>query len=651
MKVYPGQDGRVHSARTCPGLHEDDAPPALVPLDAALIGAMCENCAKWHHWARPDSALGIFLCALTGMGLLYELGAHLPGPSDAGPEAEIADCETADAAALLAEGDRPAEDDEKRWQSFSDARRLRDAAFRDWLQAATSLHRALGTVAAYPWLEPWARERLTLKAGHVEALRTRAGRLVRPGALLEAAAAGLLDGDGSPLWDRWQDAAAASWSGLERHAGLGLEAGGALFPDAGVTAEWTERVRARVAALRTRPERLVLAALPAGDGRRSDLRRTLTEAELGVLAAYTVEADWGRRVMLLRVPYLVAEHLLGQRSHLACTPYAGDDAGFAPALPPPGERDAPLPGVFDDSPVAARRPVTSAHLRALREGAGHDQRRADQPQADQLYVVFSAEHGVEVLPTAAIEARCTTGWQGVLVAGAADLPASLIAPWAEQPPQQDLGPGWQLGAAAGEQELFDERSLRALALARGARDLRALDDGRDGAARAVPPQVWRALLARDRMDLRPFGGGIPLGLLADVQLYTSNADPQVPGKGHSPYCGHQHDLRLTRDDHLLTVAELLRRTDLEWCRKCGGYAVRRLAAPQLAYYRAAHRLYTIAEELRRDPGRRPAVLAADLASLASWEPHAPHRWEDRDRRQWLEIIRALEARLAQPRRR
>ncbi|WP_314242019.1 hypothetical protein [Streptomyces sp. DSM 40907] len=42
------------------------------------------------------------------------------------------------------------------------------------------------------------------------------------------------------------------------------------------------------------------------------------------------------------------------------------------------------------------------------------------------------------------------------------------------------------------------------------------------------------------------------------------------------------------------MADLLARDYWDWSSKCGGYAVRLLAATQLSYYRAAHRLHDIA---------------------------------------------------------
>ncbi|WP_435642665.1 hypothetical protein ACR9VJ_05405 [Streptomyces sp. H49] len=77
-------------------------------------------------------------------------------------------------------------------------------------------------------------------------------------------------------------------------------------------------------------------------------------------------------------------------------------------------------------------------------------------------------------------------------------------------------------------------NLRLLTLARGVHDLRSLDVERRG---GLPVAVWDGLLTEDRLDLAPFrqpgsdrwrsGGGLPLGPLAALQLYTTNANPLI----------------------------------------------------------------------------------------------------------------------------
>ena len=41
----------------------------------------------------------------------------------------------------------------------------------------------------------------------------------------------------------------------------------------------------------------------------------------------------------------------------------------------------------------------------------------------------------------------------------------------------------------------------------------------------------------------------------------------IEGKGHPPFCQHAGDRDVTRGYHLLTLANLIRRSDLDWCTK------------------------------------------------------------------------------------
>ncbi|MET9183545.1 hypothetical protein ABZX88_35850 [Kitasatospora aureofaciens] len=271
----------------------------------------------------------------------------------------------------------------------------------------------------------------------------------------------------------------------------------------------------------------------------------------------------------------------------------------------------------------------------------------------------------------------------MIVAGASDLPVSLIKPWAEciaarpesgtclwpQPVLDADGPrfGAELGLEYGETRAawlaFDDRdrepNLRLLAILRGVHDLRTLGGGhdRDGHHRTVPQAVWHGLLAEETLDLEPFepatgdrrrrGSGIPLGVLADVQIYTTNANPRIQGKGHSPLCRHSNERGVADDDDLLAPADLLGREDLDyhWCSKCGGYAVRRLTDTQLSYYRAAHRLHEIAQDLDRERGGErldPEKVTEQLRELANWHPAGQDSWYTSGSRRWWRIVRDLQ---------
>ncbi|MFD8079076.1 hypothetical protein ACFV3E_41310 [Streptomyces sp. NPDC059718] len=157
---------------------------------------------------------------------------------------------------------------------------------------------------------------------------------------------------------------------------------------------------------------------PSGSVRSTVIPRSagLTEWELGVLASYTVETHWEQFTVALRVPEPVAARLLPRNG--SALPCIAQDAAVAatPELPP--EEEQPLgPGVFDDTPVSDWRPVTAAHLPALCL-ASRD--------PDQLYLVFSMTAGPEVIALTVLERRCAAGWEGVIIAGADDLPGTLV---------------------------------------------------------------------------------------------------------------------------------------------------------------------------------------------------------------------------------
>ncbi|MFE4830692.1 hypothetical protein [Streptomyces sp. NPDC056672] len=152
-------------------------------------------------------------------------------------------------------------------------------------------------------------------------------------------------------------------------------------------------------------------------------------------------------------------------------------------------------------------------------------------------------------------------------------------------------------------------------------------------------------------DARLSGSGLPLGVLARVQLYTTDALGRFEGKAHSPGCQHQgRDRGLGLHYDLVTVAQMLHAERFEPCSRCGGYATRRLSAPQVAYYRAAHQVHDLARQARRalnHPDLK-ADTASLLASLKKWDGVPPAGdWfaeEDEDR-QWRRFIHQLLRRL------
>jgi len=77
------KNAKLHATTTCTQLRSRDITTTQVPLNADTIGRMCSRCAQWGAWARPETGLGIFLRALGGVGLLYQLQSYTaPDPDD-----------------------------------------------------------------------------------------------------------------------------------------------------------------------------------------------------------------------------------------------------------------------------------------------------------------------------------------------------------------------------------------------------------------------------------------------------------------------------------------------------------------------------------------------------------------------------------------
>ncbi|MFD3970004.1 hypothetical protein [Streptomyces cyaneofuscatus] len=611
VRSAKGKNAKLHGAGRCSQLRTRDVVVTQVPFDASVVRRMCVRCAESGCWGRPTTGLGIFLRALCGFGLLYQLQSHVAPDEDDAPDEEV----RAAAQLLLSPPGDADEDDE---EAREEVEWLREAVFSRWRGAATSLHLATTVAADFPWLEGWAEPKFAAKRQRLEALRAQAALFV--------------DSEG-----------------------LALAAAGAESAASG-------------------PEQLLTLRLPpvrAESVYRRDggFVEELDAWTIGVLVTCFVEADWADRIVTLRVPAPVAARLAADSDLVGVEDSAAENGNASPAAGPSGGPRALQPGIFDDGPVFDRLPLAQDHLRVLRSALPHD---------DEFYAVFSPDGGVEVLPVTTIDKRLADGWQGVILAGVSDLPAKAVEPWCEEvgprPPSgegiwpervrepQDPRFGWELSLADGArtaawtvyEDRHRERNLRLLAMARGVPDLRALDGGRDGdgGARSLPLAVWQGLLAGDLPDLRPFrkpsadrrrgGSGIPLGPLADVQVYASNADPRYQGKGHSPLCRHTRERGVVHHDDLLRVTDLLTRDDFDWCSKCGGYAMRRLTDLQLSYYRASHRLHDIAEQLDSTRGGygRPDldVMGPRLGELAQWRPAGEKYWYGQHAQEWRAVV-------------
>ncbi|WP_307534538.1 hypothetical protein [Streptomyces sp. V3I8] len=703
-----GKAAKLHVVRQCGQLRTSDVRTVDVLMEATTMRRLCSRCAAWGVWGRPTTGLGMFLGALGGTGLLYQLQSYTEPDED-----ECWTDEEARKAAVLLraeqdpDGDGDGEEVEggaSLREAREDAERLRDLIFSHWRDAGGSLYRAQTVLAHFGWLEEWAKPSLTAKMRYVETLRAQAARFADPEELVVAAAAttlpmpelpctapafAVLGGNSqvsaalADLWRRWQNAAGQSWEGPKARAYLSYEIvqsirsnrkgyDAARAEAARLVESWEELARAAAKSADRIPARRLTAHVPQApaitphhEGR--DFLEGLDAWTVGALVTWTVDTDLSSRVLTLEVPDPVAERLLGPASDLPCRPVDGTADLSEHDGVPPRQPDTIGPGIFDDTSVFDRRPVTHDHIRALRTFV-HG--------ADQLYLVFSASGGAEVLPLDTIERRLAKGWLGVLIAGASDLPASVIglekpAGSSPEPEVRDARQhvhdpyfGASLGLAEGGRRTLrhtygtEDRNLnlRLLALARGAHDLRSLDTDRPG---GLPVAVWHGLLAEDHLDFAPFrqpgsdrwrsGSGLPLGPLAAVQLYTTNANPLIEGKGHSPLCRHAHERAVVASDDLLTVADLMARTDFDWCSKCGGYALRRLTDSQQSYYRAAHRLHNIKRTLDGKggiSGTDASTMITHLEELAAWQPVDEEEWHGSDSWQWQDTVREFRRKVA-----
>ncbi|TGN79086.1 hypothetical protein E5083_05350 [Streptomyces bauhiniae] len=397
----------------------------------------------------------------------------------------------------------------------------------------------------------------------------------------------------------------------------------------------------------------------------------LSEWELGVLVSWGTDADWAHPAMTLRVPGSVARRLLADASDLSCSETGESDTVEQTAQ----ETAQPFgPGVFDDVPVHARRPVTTGDLRAL---------HAVSRDSDQLYLVMSLAAGPQVLPLSALEDGVAGGGRYVIIAVADDVPDTLVAascaefteaeadnnPGSRSPVHEPGDPafGRELGTAEGERltvrlarSFHDPKAaLRSLVLARNIADLRDLGDDWDRYESRRSPvhfSVWHGLLAMEQPDLRPFlpvsddrwgGSGLPLGILAGVQVYSTDVTGRYEGRAHSPDCQHtQRGRGLSRYYDLATVEQMLDAERFDPCSKCGGYAIRRLTAAQVAYYRAAHQVHDLAGRVQWSTGNpsRPGVdFASLLAEVKKWVDTSADDWfeERREFREWNHFLHQL----------
>lgn len=223
---------RLHVDRTCSSLRGTSVVTTTEPLGAAIVRRMCSGCAQSARWSGPDTALGIFLRALLGFGLLERLSEYQRGDVDEDLEGR----DIARAAELLRAAEWPDDEHDDLSDEYDEARHVRDELVRYfWCHAAESLHQAGLVVGRYPWLADWACTRIEAKTDYAEELRRMFASFVQPEYLVDAAAvhfmpepagsggsellAGLGDSEKAvrKLWRDWQHEASTSWRRLEDH--------------------------------------------------------------------------------------------------------------------------------------------------------------------------------------------------------------------------------------------------------------------------------------------------------------------------------------------------------------------------------------------------------------------------------------------------
>lgn len=91
----PGKASKLHATEHRSRIRAGHVTSSELPL-RAVVERMCPQCARYGPWGRPGTGAGLFLGALTGLGLLHELGSY--GEAD---EDTFTDDEVKQAAALL----------------------------------------------------------------------------------------------------------------------------------------------------------------------------------------------------------------------------------------------------------------------------------------------------------------------------------------------------------------------------------------------------------------------------------------------------------------------------------------------------------------------------------------------------------------------
>jgi hypothetical protein len=288
----------------------------------------------------------------------------------------------------------------------------------------------------------------------------------------------------------------------------------------------------------------------------------------------------------------------------------------------------------------ARAALTSADLERIR--AMGPRARYDDLSLVRL-VVFSMESGVETITVDTAAQRIADGQHLMLLTALDEIPTAFLTAWAgSQPPAKAMTgydgapahPVIKLVRESDSVELdrilaegylvqdqfrsFSPATLRMIAVARGIGDLRHLpaDSGENNGY--VDWQVVRAALLTD-LSVAMFMpddmtglkdrdwhwdgvSGLPVGPLADLQVYGSNLNGRWQGMSHTLGCQHRGRGgadRFADDDQMMPLWQYIHISRDNRCSKCGGRSVRRPTALQLTFYKDMEALASALQDVSK----------------------------------------------------
>jgi hypothetical protein len=532
--------GKLHGDPDCGYLRQALPQQAVAPLTAGVVGRLCTNC----RWTIPaehpiwDLVELSFEVSLT----LRHSDADDDDDQDEGLPNDV------DRARLILVTRTQDDAEEVDYQARRHAHDLRELLCKEWRQATTYLMRAHRVIASAPWLADWAADLLTKAADRVDTYRSCLAYLVDPEvAAIGAAAAALTRpaiggeaqltaavGDDAlvdRMWHTWQREANRSWTPIEdQYWVVGNEVD-----------ETLGRRRVGREEVEQAAERLVTSWCAGARAAAAHASNVQVKVRIPPL---TTRPAWQYQERDLLNQWCVAAIATYQESvdwttgtaSLTCPTYVADALAYHLDHRTLGEIDRePEPNVIG-------------------------------PRPEDVVL-----------------------WGPAVPVGAGGFSIHESVPWpvpdAPEPPRATLAWGRWVVARHG-----DARLPRALASISDSTDLRTVT-WPDWMTPANYSDALCVLLGDSGMfRLEPFLRGDPLGPLADLQVYSTDAESHSMGKSHGVGCKHfdrltpEHDLHpLAAFIGILIEAEQRDRWSSRWCSKCGGFSIRRLNDEQFAY--------------------------------------------------------------------